>query len=131
MKKRVCKATSNRLSINRANLKFQLLWNELGNNISSQRLNEVLKILEPLPILNNKALKIRNRNGVCVETVGKKGKSKYIGVDLCGGVIYFDGNRLGKRKENLVKEMFGFINYGTSSDNLSFRLLNKINTQTI
>ncbi len=104
MRKRLCKATKNKKTIPRADRKYQRLWEEMSGSIKTERLDEILSILEPLPIINKKAHFIRNRIGVCIETIGTKGKSKYIGIDNSGGVIYFDGNRLGKRKLKLFHD---------------------------
>ena len=67
---------------------------------------------------------VRNKNGVCIELVSKKGKSKYIGIDLCGGIFYFDGNRIGKRKLKLLKT-------GVESGEFTEKLENKFKFQTI
>lgn len=132
MKKRLCKATPDRKQINRASIEYQLLWKEMSKSIKVDRLDEILKVLEPLPYINKKARRVRNKQGVCVESIGTKGKSKYIGVDFCGGVFYFDGNRLGKRKEALVKEVFGFIEEGNISYSvISKKIFKKTNKQCL
>lgn len=123
MKKRICKATNNP-KIKRADFKYQLLFNELGRNISTHRLSYILDILNPLPKLNNRHYMIRNKHGVCIELVSEKGKSKYIGIDLCGGIFYFDGNRIGKRKLKLLKT-------GIELGEFTKKLENKFKFQTI
>ena len=123
MKKRICKATNNS-KIKRADFKYQLLFNELGRNISAYRLHYVLNIINSLPKLNNRHYMVRNKHGVCIELVSKKGKSKYIGIDLCGGIFYFDGNRIGKRKLKLLKT-------GMESGEFTEKLENKFKFQTI
>ena len=124
MRKRLCKATKNKKTIPRADRKYQRLWEEMSGSIRTERLDEILSILEPLPIINKKAHFIRNRIGVCIETIGTKGKSKYIGIDNCGGVIYFDGNRLGKRKLNLFFDCW-------KGKETNKKILEKITYQTI
>ncbi len=123
MRKRICKASNTR-TIKRADEKYQILWKEMSNSIKTDRLEEVLNILESLPTINKKSHWIRNKIGICVETVGKKGKSKYIGIDNCGGIIYFDGNRLGKRKLKLFYD----CNSGKMVDK---KILTKIHKQCI
>ena len=100
--RRICKATSPK-GVKRAAEKYQHLWKKMGGTISAERLNYCLAEIDKLPFINRKAHLVRNRHGVLVEIVGIKGSSKKIGVDKCGGVVYFDGNRIGKRKLLMVK----------------------------
>lgn len=120
MKKRITKSSVKNLQkkkiAKRAGMYHQSLYNEMKNTIENDRLGEVLDEIEKLPELNKKAYRIRNRIGVLVEIVGKKGSSKTVGVDYCGGVFYFDGNRLGKRKLAMAK---AFIHNTVDTDELN------------
>lgn len=59
MRKRLCKATKNKKTIPRADRKYQRLWEEMSGSIRTGRLDEILSILEPLPIINKKAHFVR------------------------------------------------------------------------
>lgn len=103
--KRICKATSQK-GINRAAERHQHLWKTFKGTISAERLNYCLSEIEKLPFINRKVHFIHNRHGVLVETIGKQGNSKKIGVANHGGVVYFDGNRIGKKKLLMYKSLY-------------------------
>jgi len=84
----------------------QSLYEIIRGKVSSSDLTNALAAIKELPTLNNESVFVRNRHGVLIEIVGKKGSSKKLSVDYCRGTWYFDGNRLGKRKMKMVKAWY-------------------------
>lgn len=78
-----------------------------SGSVTMEQVNEFIKLKRSLPVLNKEPFYKRNRKGVICEIIGIKGTVKTIRVVKYGDVIYFDGNRLGKRKMNIVAGMFG------------------------
>jgi len=105
MKKGVLKRTPKH-KIKRCSSDVQRLKDSVLGSVSSDYLSEALEKIRELPILNKEAIWIRNRQGVLVEIVGKHGSSRKYNVDYKGGVWYFDGNLLGKRKLKMVQAFF-------------------------
>lgn len=75
--------------------------------ITPDEVEELLAFRRSLPIINPEAVKICNRKGVLCEVVGLRGTVRKIGFAWHDGACYFDGNRLGKRKQAIVMAMYG------------------------
>jgi hypothetical protein len=65
-----------------------------------------LQLVETLPILNKEPVKIRNRKGHLIGLIGIKGSLRKFNSDFNKGCWYFDGNRVGKRKQLLIDAFF-------------------------
>lgn len=122
--KRICKATRKK-GIKRGNKLVQDLYEQIRYGGKPDDLDRAHIAIDKLPILNNKPILVRNRKGVMIEIVGKKGSSRKYGVDRCGGVYYFDGNRLGKRKLAMVKAFFS-VNTGREIDSSQHDAMQKV-----
>ena len=81
-------------------------YNKDGN-ITAENLKKYLAYCNSLPMLYKEAVNVRNRKGLLVGRISKRGVFKYFGVvSYQNRIIYFDGNRLGKRKEREVWNFF-------------------------
>ncbi|MDD3596986.1 hypothetical protein [Sulfuricurvum sp.] len=76
-------------------------------SVTMEQADEFIELKRSLPAINKEPFYKRNRKGVLCEIIGTKGTVKTIGVAKHGNVIYFDGNRLGKRKMIIVNGLFG------------------------
>lgn len=122
--KRICKATP-RKNIKRGDAYVQSLYEQIRYGGKPDDLNRAHEAIDKLPTLNKEPIKVRNRKGVLVEVVGRKGSSRKYGVDLCGGVYYFDGNRIGKKKLSMVKAFFS-VNMGREIDSSQHDAMQKV-----
>lgn len=127
MQKKVFKKVPYRV----ANFRVQKLYQELWGNIGTGRLGEVLEEIEDLPILNKDTIMLRNRRGVMIAVVGKKGSYRKYSVDFCRGAWYFDGNRLGKRKMKMVDALFTDNVEGINHQDEMIKVWKKIHEQSI
>jgi len=105
MKKGILKKTPKK-DIKRCSPEVQKLKESIRETVETKYLDEALKKIRELPVINKKSIFIRNRKGVLIEIVGKDGSSFKYQADYCKGNWYFDGNRLGKRKREYAEAIF-------------------------
>jgi len=103
--RKLCKKTP-RKSYVVAGIDVQRLYEEMRGQIAVSRLDEIMEITDKLPKLNKKPVFVHNRKGVPVKIVGTKGQVREIGIEYYDGVYYFDGNRIGRKKQKMMQAFF-------------------------
>lgn len=83
---------------------------------SPDMVNEALEKAKNFPVLNIEPVWVRNRKGVVIALVCRKGYIQKLSTDFMKKVWYFDGNRIGKKKRLLAEayysdELLNSLNY--------------------
>jgi hypothetical protein len=99
----------------------KLKFYNADGSIRNENLKLFLEYMSNLPILYKEAINVRNRKGLLISRISKRGVYKYLDVvTFKNRIFYFDGNRLGKRKE---REVWNFYRAtGTCSKKLRKKL---------
>ena len=112
--------------VNRASSKIQAQYDGMNvYPITPDDLSKFLAFADSLPLLNTKpktiiddngkeviirvknGCRVRNKHGILYETVGSHGIVKKFSMCTANGVLYIDGNRVGKRKTKEFNSFFG------------------------
>ena len=86
-----------------AGKEVQEQYHSIFNGGKTEDIRNALAHIDKLPILNKKAVWVKNRQGRMIAIVGKKGSLKTFSTDYFKKNWYFDGNKVGKRKQLLAK----------------------------
>lgn len=101
--------------------------------MTPDQLDFYLKYMKRLPNKNKTVFYIRGSKNHLIRIIGLKGTVKKIGVDKVNGVFYFDGNRIGKKKQLIVEQMFNNNNNNNNELTISCdpkNIWNKVQKQS-
>ena len=113
------------MRVNRLSNGVQCHLNRLNKSpITPDEADIFIDFMDSLPEINKEPIYIRNRKGVLIEIVSKKGNSRKRKIDYFKKTVYFDGNRIGKKKQKVFDAFWSFKD--VSDHGLQLKIWNNV-----